>query len=68
MQRAVTLGKILMLGKIEVRRKGRQGVRWLDGTTDSVDVNLSKLGETVEDREEAWQCCSPWGHKGSDAT
>ena len=68
MQRAVTLEKILMLGKIEVRRKGQQGMQWLDGTTDSMDVNLSKLREIVEDREEAWQCCSPWGHKESDAT
>ena len=48
--------KTLMLGKIESRRRsGRQGVRWLDGITDSVDVNVSKLREVVKDRE---ACCA----------
>ena len=49
------------------RRKGQQGMRWLDSITDSVDMNLSKLWEMVQDRE-AWHCCSPWDHKKSDIT
>ena len=50
-RRAHSLEKTLMLGKIEgKRRKGWQRVRWLDSLTDSMDMNLSKLYEIVEDR------------------
>ena len=62
MRRADSLDKTLMLGKIEGRRRGRQRMRWLDGIIDSMVMTLSKLQETVKDRE-AWSAASHGGTK-----
>ena len=58
MQRADSLEKTLMLGKTEGRRRGQRSTEWLDSITDSMDTNLSKLQEIVEDRG-AWRAVVP---------
>ena len=65
MQRTESLAKILMLGRIEGRRRrGQQRMKLLDGITDAMDMSLSRLWELVMDRE-VWRL---WGRKESDTT
>ena len=68
MQRTDSLKKTLMLGKIEDKRsRGQQRMRWLDGITNSRDMNLSKLRE-FGDGQGSLACCSSWDHKELDTT
>ena len=62
MQTADSLEKTLMLGKIEGRRRrGRERMRWLDGITESVNMNLNKLQAIDSEGQGSLACCSPWG-------
>ena len=68
MQRTDSLEKTLMLGKIEDRRRrGQQRMRWLDGITDTMDMEFEQTLE-VGDEQGSLVCCSPWGRKESDMT
>ena len=68
MRRTNLLEETLMRGTIEGRKKsGRQRTRWLDGTTDSMDMSLRKLRELVK-TEKPGVLCSPWGCKELDMT
>ena len=63
MRTADSLEKTLMLGKIEGRRRrGQQRIRWLDGITDSIDIEFEQA-PGVDDGQGSLACCSPWGHR-----
>ena len=66
MQRADSFEKTLILGKIEGRRRRRQRMRWLDGTTDSIEMSFSTLG--FGNGQGGLVCCGPLGHEESDTT
>ena len=67
MQRANSLGKTLMLGETEGRRRGRQRMTWLDGIIDSMDMNFEQI-QGASEGQGSLACCSPWGHKETDMT
>ena len=68
MQRADSLKKTLMLGKIEGKsRRGQQRMRWLDAITDSMDIEFEQA-PGVGEGQGSLACCSPWGCKESDTT
>ena len=67
MRRADSFEKTLMLGKMEGRRRGgRQRMRWLDGITDSMDVNEFEQALGDGEGQGSLACCRPWGHQESD--
>ena len=66
MQRADSLEKALMLGKIEGRRRVRERMRWFDGVTNSIDMSLSKLPETVKSRKPGVLQSMGWQSVGHD--
>ena len=64
--KSLLIGKALMLGKTEGKKRGWQRIRWLDSITDSMYMNLSKLGDS--EGQGSLTCCRPWGSKDLDTT